>query len=352
MAEVRLVDVSKSFGETVTLRQLSTRVENGSFTVVVGPSGCGKSTFLRLVAGLEEPDSGEIRIGGEDVTRAGPGKRGVAMVFQSYALYPHMTVAENIGFGLSVRGTPKAEIAARVRRAAEALELGHLLERRPRQLSGGQRQRVAMGRAMVREPRVFLFDEPLSNLDARLRISMRTELRRLHRDLGATSLYVTHDQVEAMTLGDRLIVMNGGRVEQEGAALDIYERPASLFVAGFIGAPPMNLLAATATEGGIYVPDLATFAPEGRKMAARMTLGVRPEHLLPDGGAEAPILLRTEIVEPQGAETIVHGMVGAQRLTVRLDGVVRLRAGELVPLRVAPGAAHVFDSETGLRLAD
>jgi len=349
VADVGLREISKSFGATATLQRLSTHVADGSFTVVVGPSGCGKSTLLRLVAGLDQPDGGAITIAGEDVTRQEPGRRGVAMVFQSYALYPHMTVAENIGFGLSVRGTPRAEIARRTARVAEVLQIGDLLGRKPRQLSGGQRQRVAMGRAMVREPRVFLFDEPLSNLDARLRISMRTELRRLHREIGATSLYVTHDQVEAMTLGDRLIVMHAGRVEQEGAALEIYERPASLFVANFIGAPPMNLLPAHPVEGGVAIEGVASF-PTTAKLPARMVAGLRPEHLLPAAPEAATLTLRVELVEPQGAETIVHGFAGPHRLTVRLDGVARLVAGEALPLRVAPGALHLFDEATTLRV--
>jgi sn-glycerol 3-phosphate transport system ATP-binding protein len=348
MADVQLRSVSKSFGTSTILRALDASIPDGSFVVVVGPSGCGKSTLLRLVAGLEVPDSGEIRIGGDLVNTMEPGARNVAMVFQNYALYPHMSVAENIGFGLSVRGMPRGEIATRVADAARVLGIEELLSRRPRQLSGGQRQRVAMGRAMVRQPRVFLFDEPLSNLDAKLRVGMRTEIKRLHRELGTTSLYVTHDQVEAMTLGDRLIVMNGGLVEQQGAPLDIYLTPATAFVAAFIGSPPINFLTARPTEDGLMLED-GTLWYLPHAATAPVLLGIRAEHLLPCAKEEAHIMLACEIIEPQGAETIVHGTGAGQRLTARLDGVARIAPGEMLPLRITE--FHLFDRDSGRRIA-
>jgi sn-glycerol 3-phosphate transport system ATP-binding protein len=350
MAEVRLRNIHKRFGETAVLKGVSVTIPNRGFVVIVGPSGCGKSTLLRLIAGLELADDGEIAIDGAEVGHLEPGARDVAMVFQNYALYPHLTVAENIGFGLSVRGVPKAEIKARVQRAAESLHIAELLDRRPRQLSGGQRQRVAMGRAVVRDPKVFLFDEPLSNLDAKLRVVMRTEIKRLHKTLGATSVYVTHDQVEAMTLGDRLVVMNNGVVEQEGAPLDIYARPATAFVAGFIGSPPINLMDAARAEGGIRLAERTLIeAPDD--LPERLRVGVRPEHLLPCAESEAQIRLTAEVVEPQGAETIVHGFAEGVRMTVRLDGATAVNEGEAIPLRVAAGALHLFDCENGRRLS-
>jgi len=355
-----LRNIRKDFGETAVLKGIDVTIPHGSFVVIVGPSGCGKSTLLRLVAGLETADHGDILIGGAAVGHLEPGARDVAMVFQNYALYPHLTVAENIGFGLSVRGTPRAELAERVRRAAENLQIADLLDRRPRQLSGGQRQRVAMGRAIVRDPKVFLFDEPLSNLDAKLRVVMRSEIKRLHRRLGATSIYVTHDQVEAMTLGDRLVVMNNGVVEQEGAPLDIYSRPATAFVAAFIGSPPINLLAGRRDATGIALGDAdapvtlpataaAAAGPDG--LPERTQVGIRPEHLLPCGEAEADIRLVVDLVEAQGAETIVHGQAGSLRLTARLGGEARVVEGETVPLRVQPGSLHLFDADSGRRLA-
>ncbi len=354
VAEVRLRNIRKGFGETRVLEGIDITIADGSFVVVVGPSGCGKSTLLRLVAGLETADAGEILIGGQPVGHLEPGDRDVAMVFQNYALYPHLTVAENIGFGLSVRGRPKAEIAERVRRAAEALQIADLLDRRPRQLSGGQRQRVAMGRAVVRDPRVFLFDEPLSNLDAKLRVVMRSEIKRLHRQLGATSIYVTHDQVEAMTLGDRLVVMNNGVVEQEGAPLDIYTRPATAFVAAFIGSPPINLLAGRrGNDGGLLLAGdgaAPIMLPHAGALPERAQVGIRPEHLLPCAESEAEIRLVADLVEAQGAETIVHGLAGDLRLTARLGGETRISEGEAIPLRVQPGSLHLFDAGTGRRL--
>ena len=351
MAEVRLRDIHKQFGETRVLNGVSVTIPDRGFVVIVGPSGCGKSTLLRLVAGLEQADSGEILIEGNDVGRLEPGARDVAMVFQNYALYPHLTVAENIGFGLSVRGMPKAEIKQRVQRAAESLQIANLLDRRPRQLSGGQRQRVAMGRAVVRNPKVFLFDEPLSNLDAKLRVMMRTEIKRLHRQMQGTSIYVTHDQVEAMTLGDRLVVMNNGVVEQDGAPLEIYERPASAFVAGFIGSPPINLLVAQRVAGGMQLSARTIVDLPGRiDLPERVQAGIRPEHLLPCVQSEAHLHLTAETVEPQGAETVIHGLADGLRLTARLDGAARIAEGEVIPLRIALDNLHLFDCEQGRRL--
>src|SRR5881398_2052139 len=268
MAKVHLRDVRKNYGPLEVIHGIDMSVDDGEFIVIVGPSGCGKSTLLRMVAGLEEITSGEIVIGDRVVNRLEPKDRDIAMVFQNYALYPHMSVFDNMAYGLRIRGLAKSDIEARVKRAGEILELGLLLERKPRQLSGGQRQRVAMGRAIVREPAVFLFDEPLSNLDAKLRVQMRFEIQKLHRRLGTTSLYVTHDQVEAMTLARRMIVMNAGRAEQIGAPLEVYAKPATTFVAGFIGSPPMNLMPA-------------------RLNGREVLLGVRPEHLEPCSEAEA-----------------------------------------------------------------
>ncbi len=352
MAEVRLREIRKSFGDTAVLKGISTAIPDRAFVVIVGPSGCGKSTMLRLVAGLERADAGTISIGGRDVGHLEPGDRDIAMVFQNYALYPHMSVEENIGFGLSVRGLPRGEIRERVRKAADILQIGHLLERRPRQLSGGQRQRGAMGRAIVRNPKGFLFDEPLSNLDAKLRILMRTEIKRLHRDLGATSIFVTHDQVEAMTLGDWLIVMNNGHIEQEGAPLDIYTRPATAFVAAFIGSPPMNLMEAQFNGSGVRIDGAGAMdvpLPEGLPERAR--LGIRPEHLEPCADADAHVRIVADIVEPQGSETIVHGMFGSRPMVARLDGAVGVRSGEVLPMRLKPGSVHVFDLESDHRIA-
>ncbi|HVJ42561.1 MAG TPA: sn-glycerol-3-phosphate ABC transporter ATP-binding protein UgpC [Dongiaceae bacterium] len=352
MAEVRLRNIHKQFAETRVLNGVNVTIPDHGFVVIVGPSGCGKSTLLRLIAGLEHADEGEILIGGQEVGDLEPGARDVAMVFQNYALYPHLTVAENIGFGLSVRGVPKAEIKERVQRAAESLQIANLLDRRPRQLSGGQRQRVAMGRAVVRNPKVFLFDEPLSNLDAKLRVVMRTEIKRLHRSLRGTSVYVTHDQVEAMTLGDWLVVMNNGVVEQEGAPLEIYTRPASAFVAGFIGSPPINLLDGWRAEGGLRLSAQSMIElPQHANLPERVRAGIRPEHLLPCAESDAQLSLTAEVVEPQGAETIIHGFADGLRLTVRLDGAAAVSEGEAIPLRVAANALHLFDCESGRRLS-
>jgi ABC-type sugar transport system ATPase subunit len=350
MASIHIDGLQKSFGPTPILRGISARMEEGAFTVIVGPSGCGKSTLLRLVAGLDRPDAGRILIGGKDVTAQDPGARNVAMVFQAYALFPHLTVAENIGFGLSIRGTKRAEITRRVAEAAEVLQLTPVLQRKPRQLSGGQRQRVAMGRALVRDAQVFLYDEPLSNLDASLRVAMRSEVKRLHRSIRTTSLYVTHDQAEAMTLADRLIVMRNGAIAQEGPPLELYARPVDMFVAGFLGSLPMNFLPAERQGAEIVVPGVLRLAAPGDTPAA-VSVGLRPEDLLPCAEETAQFHLRTTLVEPLGAETIVHGEVGAHRMVARLPGGATPRLGEVLPLRPVPSALHLFDSSTGFRLA-
>jgi sn-glycerol 3-phosphate transport system ATP-binding protein len=317
--------------ERPAVDSLDLHIEDGEFLVLVGPSGCGKSTSLRMLAGLEDVDSGSIRIGECDVTHIPPKDRDIAMVFQNYALYPHMSVYDNMSYGLRIKGFSKDEIDTRVQKAAAILELKPYLDRKPRQLSGGQRQRVAMGRAIVREPAVFLFDEPLSNLDAKLRVQMRAELQGLHRRLGTTSLYVTHDQVEAMTLAHRMIVMNAGRAEQIGAPLEVYARPATTFVASFIGSPPMNL-----------IPQ----ERDGRKVL----FGIRPEHLEPCAEAEAKLVVDVDLIEPLGADTLVYGHVeGGARVAARLHSSAVARAGKL-PLRYDPAQAHYFDAGTGARL--
>jgi sn-glycerol 3-phosphate transport system ATP-binding protein len=325
--------------------------------VVLGPSGCGKSTVLRMIAGLEAVSAGTIRIGERVVNDLEPKDRDIAMVFQNYALYPHMSVYDNMAYGLRNRGTPKAEIERRVGDAARILGLAELLERKPRQLSGGQRQRVAMGRAIVREPAAFLFDEPLSNLDAKLRVQMRIEIRQLQQRLGTTGIYVTHDQVEAMTLGDRLMVMNAGQVEQIGTPLEVYERPASVFVAGFIGSPAMNLLEArVAGDGRAVVLDGARLPlPQPRPGEADrpVILGLRPEHLSPGEDERDGVALEVVLVEMLGADTVVHGQVpgGAASLTTRLHGSSRVAPGDRLHLAVEPRHLHLFDPPSGRRLS-
>jgi len=330
MARVLLRDVKKTYGVLQVVHGVSIDVADGEFVVIVGPSGCGKSTLLRMVAGLETISSGKISIGERVVNELEPKDRDIAMVFQNYALYPHMSVYGNMAYGLRIRNLSKSEIDARVKRAAAILELGALLERKPRELSGGQRQRVAMGRAIVREPAVFLFDEPLSNLDAKLRVQMRVELQALHRRLGTTSLYVTHDQVEAMTLAHRMVVMNAGRAEQIGAPLEVYAKPATTFVAAFIGSPPMNLMPA-------------------RLNGREVLLGVRPEHLEPCGESEAAFVAAVDLVEPLGADTLAHGTVDGARIVVRLSGAQRVSEGRL-PLRFDPARRHYFDAGNGARI--
>ncbi len=354
MAELRVEKLGKSFGRVPVLRDIELHVADGEMMVVLGPSGCGKSTLLRLVAGLERADSGTIRIGGRVVNGLEPKDRDIAMVFQNYALYPHMSVYDNMAYGLRNRRVPKAEIDRRVREAAGILGLADLLDRKPRQLSGGQRQRVAMGRAIVREPAIFLFDEPLSNLDAKLRVQMRHEIRQLQARLRTTGLYVTHDQVEAMTLGDRLVVMNQGRIEQIGAPLEVYARPETLFVAGFIGSPPMNVLPATVAEGGAAVrlgQGLLPLArPVARPAGSAILIGIRPEHLLP-ADADGGLPFEVEWLEALGADTVLHGRVpDVGEASVRVAGSFDVRAGERLRLGVAPAHLHPFDPENGRRI--
>ena len=350
MATVTLDGVCKSFGAREVVHGVSCAVADGELVVVVGPSGCGKSTLLRMVAGLEGISAGTVAIDGRVVNAVEPKDRDIAMVFQNYALYPHMSVYDNMAYGLRMRRMPRDEIRRRVERAAGILQIQDLLHRKPRQLSGGQRQRVAMGRAIVRDPKVFLFDEPLSNLDAQLRVQMRVEIKRLQQELGTTSLYVTHDQVEAMTLADRLIVMNAGNVDQIGPPLDLYERPATVFVAGFIGSPAMNLFPGELAPGGIAVGDLTLplLGPPGEP-GSPVTVGVRPEHLEP--AADGPIVLRPELLERLGADTIVHGRLPqGTRLVARTAGVANLPLGEPIRLAVRPEQIHLFDQSTGGRL--
>ncbi len=362
MAGVSLRGVKKSYDAKIdVIHGIDMEITDGEFIVIVGPSGCGKSTLLRMVAGLERITGGEVAIGDRVVNALEPKDRDIAMVFQNYALYPHMSVYDNMAYGLRIRGMSKAEIDQRVQKAAKILELSALLQRKPRQLSGGQRQRVAMGRAIVREPAVFLFDEPLSNLDAKLRVQMRLEIKRLQRELGTTSIYVTHDQVEAMTLADRLIVMNAGRAEQIGSPMDVYEHPASTFVAGFIGSPAMNFLSGTigadrrsvelATADAQRVTLPLSKAAEGEAGSA-VTLGVRPEHLLADGGTGA-IALQIEMVEPLGADTLLHGHFGESKegVTVRMPGHVQVKGGEQRRFNVDAANVHLFDAGNGRRIA-
>ncbi|GGF23459.1 sn-glycerol-3-phosphate import ATP-binding protein UgpC [Aliidongia dinghuensis] len=354
MATVTLSAVTKSYAGNPVIHGIDCAIADGEFIVIVGPSGCGKSTLLRMVAGLEAITGGTIAIGDRVVNRVEPKDRDIAMVFQNYALYPHMTVFENMAYGLRIRGLSKHEIRTRVDRTAEILQLGQLLERTPRQLSGGQRQRVAMGRAIVREPQVFLFDEPLSNLDAKLRVQMRVEIKRLQQRLGTTSIYVTHDQVEAMTLADRLIVLNAGVAEQIGRPIELYERPASLFVAGFIGSPAMNFLEATVGEGGRITLTGGTVltGPVAVPTGIDVTLGVRPEHLVLATDGEAMAHLHVEMVELLGADTVVYGTLGAggPALMLRLNGIATVASGERLPLGFPPDRLHLFDRQSGRRL--
>ena len=356
--------VHKSFGRTQVLRGVDLVVPEGGFAVLVGSSGCGKSTLLRSIAGLETIDQGEIRIAGRDVTKLPPRDRDVAMVFQSYALYPHLTVRENLAFGLKLRGAAASEIDSRVREVSQMLGLEALLDRLPKQLSGGQRQRVAMGRAIARRPMMFLFDEPLSNLDAALRAEVRVDIRRLHDRLGATTVYVTHDQVEAMTLADTLWVMNQGKVEQSGAPLEVYERPKTRFVATFLGSPAMNLLegrleekdgALVAAGADVTVPiDPARYAPSLAPGRA-VTIGLRPQDLVVHReGLPRVCEMVVDVVEALGFETYVHGWArqAGPTIVVRLDADRAAKAGERLPLAIDPCKVHLFDAENGQRLPE
>jgi multiple sugar transport system ATP-binding protein len=357
MASIELRSLKKSFGAVDIIHNLDLKIDDGEFVALVGPSGCGKSTLLRMIAGLEMATQGDILIGDKLVNDLNPRERNIAMVFQSYALYPHMTVAQNMAFNLKLSGKSKAEIKTRVDEAARMLDLTALLDRRPAQLSGGQRQRVAMGRAVVRNPAIFLFDEPLSNLDAKLRVQMRAEIKSLHQKVATTSLYVTHDQLEAMTLADRIVVLNGGRIEQQGSPLDLYRNPANLFVAGFIGSPAMNFLEATAVStpkglaaklaaGGLL--PLAT-ASAALKQGQALTVGIRPEHLTPvrEGGLLSGA---TRIVEPTGAQTHVIFNYAGQDVVAVVDGMHDAAVGRRFDVSATAGQIHVFDRQSGIRL--
>ena len=355
MAAIRLDGLCKNYGDAAVLRNVDLCIEDGEFVVLVGPSGCGKSTLLRMIAGLEQITSGEIRIGGRLVNELAPKDRDVAMVFQSYALYPHMTVRENMSFGLRLRGMPRPRIEQIVLAAAEKLEIGSLLERKPKDLSGGQRQRVAMGRAMVREPKVFLFDEPLSNLDARLREQMRYEIRKLQRDLGTTSIYVTHDQMEAMTMADRIVAMHEGIAQQIGTPAELYGNPANLFVAGFIGTPAMNFLNGTVqneTDVMLGPERLCRIAPPAyaAPKAGRVIVGIRPERISLGAPAQG-LLAQIDFLEPTGLATILHLRTAGQRIKVFTTERVTAGIGEFVGIRIEAADVLLFDPATGLRLA-
>ena len=351
-SSLEIAGINKRFGNgdnsVEVLRRVDIHVAPGEFLILVGPSGCGKSTLLNIIAGLDDPTEGEVRIGGKNVVGMPPRDRDIAMVFQSYALYPTMSVADNIGFALEMRKMPKAERQKRIDEVAAMLQISHLLDRRPSQLSGGQRQRVAMGRALARQPQLFLFDEPLSNLDAKLRVEMRAEIKRLHQASGITSVYVTHDQVEAMTLGSRIAVMKGGVVQQLGTPDDIYNRPANTYVATFIGSPTMNLLRGAATGGqfGIQGAALNLAAPAS---ANEVLLGVRPEHLVMQDSA--PWRGKVSVVEPTGPDTYVVVDTAAGSVTLRTDAQTRVQPGDAVGLAVEPANAHWFDASSENRLA-
>jgi multiple sugar transport system ATP-binding protein len=350
MATVEIRNVRKAFGPVEVLHGVSVDIADGEFVVLVGPSGCGKSTLLRMLAGLENISSGEIAIGGRVVNMVPPKDRDIAMVFQNYALYPHMTVYDNMAFSMKLANAPKSVMDQEVARAAKILGLEQLLHRFPRQLSGGQRQRVAMGRAIVRNPQVFLFDEPLSNLDAKLRVQMRSEIKDLHQRLKVTTVYVTHDQIEAMTMADKIVVMNNGNIEQAGRPLDLYDNPANLFVAGFIGSPAMNMLKGTVTNGTLRTDD-GTMWPlpvNGSKPKDGPAIyGVRPEHLRLDAGG---IPATVQVVEPTGSETQVMMKIGSQTMVGAFRERVSAKPGEILPVRPDPALVHLFDQQSGQRL--
>ncbi|MBB5538885.1 ABC transporter ATP-binding protein [Rhizobium giardinii] len=346
MASVTIDNARKQYGALSVIHGVSVDIEDGEFVTLVGPSGCGKSTLLRMLAGLEEISDGEIRIGGRVVNHVAPKERDIAMVFQSYALYPHMTVAENMGFALKLQGRGKAAINKLVTEAADILALGPLLDRLPKQLSGGQRQRVAMGRAIVRHPQVFLFDEPLSNLDAKLRVTMRAEIKELHQRLKTTTVYVTHDQIEAMTMADKIVVMRNGRVEQIGKPLELFDRPANTFVASFIGSPSMNLVEGTIDSGRLILDGACLPLPGGQEYATTKTYGIRPEHLsIRDGGVPATVV----VVEPTGSETHVVAKLGNVDVTLLLRERVDLQPAQEISIAPDLTRVHLFDKD-GLRL--
>ncbi|MGB8314927.1 MAG: sn-glycerol-3-phosphate ABC transporter ATP-binding protein UgpC [Aestuariivirga sp.] len=355
MANVTLRNVKKQFGDVSVIKGVDLDVGDGEFCVFVGPSGCGKSTLLRMIAGLEDISSGVLKIGDQDMTSVGPADRGVAMVFQSYALYPHMTVEQNIGFGLKMTGHNQSEIEQRTKRAADMLQLGPLMQRKPSQLSGGQRQRVAIGRAIVREPQVFLFDEPLSNLDANLRVQMRIEIGKLHQDLGATMIYVTHDQVEAMTMADKIVVLHAGIVEQVGSPLELYHRPRNTFVAGFIGSPKMNFIKATANPGKAGTIDVTlpggsaiNLAGQNAKVSGRqsVTLGIRPEHMLASAAGDAQLKGELRLAEYLGSETMFYvSLPDGSDISVKADGLASAKTGSSLTIGLPAKACHLFDDK-------
>jgi sn-glycerol 3-phosphate transport system ATP-binding protein len=352
MSTITLKDVKKSYGNNAVVHGVNAEIADGEFIVIVGPSGCGKSTLLRMIAGLEAITSGEVSIGGRVVNNLEPKDRDIAMVFQNYALYPHMTVYDNMAYGLRIRKLSDADIETRVQNAAKILELGALLKRKPRELSGGQRQRVAMGRAIVREPAAFLFDEPLSNLDAKLRVQMRLEIQKLSRELKTTSIFVTHDQVEAMTLAHRMIVMNAGLAEQIGAPMEVYDNPASMFVAGFIGSPAMNFMPGKIGASAIDIGEGVSLPlpPAMRDKLSRdqaVTLGVRPEHFVID---DAGIPFSIESAEALGADSLIHGRLAGHPAVVRVDGHARHASGDTMRVSAAADKLYFFDSASGKRL--
>ncbi len=356
MASIELKDVRKAFGSLEVIHGIDLAASDGEFIALVGPSGCGKSTLLRIIAGLEDASDGDIVIDGAVVTELNARQRNVAMVFQSYALYPHMTVEQNMGFNLKLSGQPKVEVKRKVAEAAQLLELTELLHRRPFQLSGGQRQRVAMGRAIVRDPALFLFDEPLSNLDAKLRIQMRSEIKALHQKMKATSIYVTHDQIEAMTLADRIVVLNKGRIEQQGSPLQLYRKPANLFVAGFIGSPTMNFLEATIVGSGATLRarigdgSFVALGPDTRVSEGQaVTLGIRPEHLNARA-AGSELSGNVRLVEPTGAQTHVTFEVAGRSVIAITDENYSGNPGDRFVAHAEPLAVHVFDSQSGRRV--
>jgi sn-glycerol 3-phosphate transport system ATP-binding protein len=355
MAEIAIRNVAKTYGKTTIMQGVSLDIRNGEFVVILGPSGCGKSTLLRLIAGLEEITEGEIAIGGTVVNALEPRERGCAMVFQNYALYPHMTVAENIGYALKVAGVPKAERLAKVEQTAKSVGLGDLLDRRPGQLSGGQRQRVAMARAIIRSPKVFLFDEPLSNLDAKLRVQMRHEIRRIHNQIKATSVFVTHDQHEGMTLADRLVVMNKGTIEQVGTPSEIYERPASLYVAGFIGSPAMNFLPGqfSAARRGVVLENGAVVPLDGGWDLADgqlVQIGLRPEHAVLAPAGQGLLDARVDMIEELGAARLCNLLVEDIPFSLLTEARPDLASGEAVGLQLDMDRLHIFDAASGVRI--
>ncbi len=354
MSNVKFQNVNKIYpGGFHAVVDLNLEIADGELVVLVGPSGCGKSTTLRMLAGLEEVTDGDIYIGDRRVNEVAPGDRDIAMVFQNYALYPHMTVRKNLGFGLKMRRTPKAEIARRIQDVSEILDIGPLLDRRPRELSGGQRQRVALGRAIVREPRVFLFDEPLSNLDAKLRVQMRTEIASLHQRLGTTMIYVTHDQVEAMTLGDRIVIMHQGHIQQVAEPLEIYRNPANHFVAGFIGSPPMNFIDGRVDQGTFQFEgghlEVGQACPSGTIPDGPVTFGVRAEDLVTRGDGLPLARVTLTVVEQMGHESIGYFELDGRQQVVRLPADLSRRPGDSLELMVKPGQWHLFATEDGGR---